>query len=104
MVSAQPCCARKLIEQAVAYASALGFATHPDYQQAARVFARLSAAACVQEFTFGYQGKPFYRRGPRETENQARRIVRHLEQRCGPGNYDYLVPLRKTDKINRFFE
>jgi len=104
MVAAEPCGARKLVEQAVAYAKALGFAPHPDYKQAARVFAKVPTAQCLQEFTFGYQGKPFYRRGPRETEEQARAIVWHLERWCGPGNYDYLVLLGDSDKASRFFE
>jgi hypothetical protein len=53
----------------------------------------------IGEFTFGYQGKPFYRRGPRETEAQARRIIEHLHARCGPGNYDYLVRLGDAQDI-----
>src|SRR5271165_7417884 len=75
-----PRCARKLVEQAVQYAQGLGFAPHPDYKKAARVFGGLRAKQCSQKFTFGHEGKPFYRRGPRETEEQARRIVSHLQQ------------------------
>jgi hypothetical protein len=101
MVSADPCCARKLVEQAVEYARGLGFAPHPDYKQAARAFRELRTEQCAAQWTFGHQGKPFYRRGPRETEDQARRIVGHLEQHCGPGNYDYLVMLGAAEDINR---
>jgi hypothetical protein len=54
--------------------------------------------------TFGYKGKPFYRRGPRETEEQARRIVWHLQQRCGSGNVDYSIMLGEAADIDRFFE
>ena len=68
MVSVEPCCARKLVEQAVQYAQRLGLAPHPDYKKAARVFGGVQAAQCAQQFTFGCRGKPFYRRGPRETE------------------------------------
>ena len=68
-----------------------GLAPHPDYQKAARGFGGVQAAQCAQPFTFGYRGKPFYRRGPKETEARALAIVRHLERRCGPGNYDYEV-------------
>ncbi len=101
MVTVEPWCARKLVEQATEYAQRLGFAPHPDYKKAARVFGGLRAEQCAQQFTFGYQGKPFYRRGPRETEEQARRIVWHLEKRCGPGNYDYLVALGDAGDITR---
>jgi hypothetical protein len=104
MVAAEPGCARKLVEQAVAYARRLGFAPHPDYKKAARVFGGLRAEQCAQQFTFGHQGKPFYRRGPRETEEQARRIVGHLEQHCGPGNFDYMAMLGEAENISRSLE
>jgi hypothetical protein len=101
MVAVGPQCARKLVEQATIYAQRLGFAPHGDYKKAARVFGGLHAEECAQQFTFGYQGKPFYRRGPRETEEQARRIIWRLENRCGSGNYDYLVALGNAADISR---
>lgn len=101
MVATPPACARKLIEQAVQYANRWGLVPHADYRKAARVFGGVAAEACAQEFTFGCKGKPFYRRGPNETEAQARRIVEQLERRCGAGNYDYLVPLGKAEDIGR---
>jgi hypothetical protein len=104
MVAVEPWCARKLVEQAAAYARGLGFAPHLDYKKAARVFGGLHAEQCAQHFTFGREGKPFYCRGPKETEEQARRIVRQLEQRCGPGKYDYLVALGDSEDIGRAFE
>jgi hypothetical protein len=57
-----------------------------------------------QVYAFGHEGKPFYRRGPRETEAQAQQIVFRLQQRCGPVNFDYLVMLGDTADINRAFE
>jgi hypothetical protein len=53
---------------------------------------------------FGQEGKPFYRRGPRETEAQARRIIEHLHARCGEGNFHYEFMLGEAKDINRFFE
>lgn len=104
MIPAEPWCARKLVEQAVQYAQGLGLGPHPDYKGAARVFGGLSVAQCGRQFTFGQQGKPFYRRGPRETEAQARRIIEHLERRCGPGNYEYLMMLGEAEEIRRALE
>ncbi len=104
MTAAQPCCARKLIEQAIQYAQELGFAPHPDYKKAARVFGGLHVEECAEHFTFGREGKPFYRRGPRETEEQARRIVWRLEKRCGAGNYHYLVGLGDSKDLSRIFD
>ena len=104
MESVEPECARKLIEDAVSYAWALGFGPHPEYKLAARVFGGIQAGRCKQQFVFGENGKPFYRRGPNETEHQARRIVEHLDWRCGPGNYDYLIPLGNADEITARYE
>jgi len=103
MLEASPACARSLLEKAVEYARGLGFAPHPDYRQAARVLGGLQAGQCTQEFTFGHEGKPLYRRGPRETEAQSRRIVEHLHRRCGAGNYDYIVALGDAEEITRRF-
>jgi hypothetical protein len=103
MVATEPGGARKLVEQAGQYASGLGLAPPADYKEATRVFGGLRSKACAQQFTFGHQGKPFDRRGPRETEVQARRMVWQLEQRCGPGNFDYLVMLGEAEDINRTF-
>jgi len=101
MVSAEPCCARKLVEQAAEYALRLGFAPHPDYRKTSRVFAGVQTCRCQQGYTFGCQGKPFYRRGPRETEARARSIIRQLQQRCGSGNFEYHVMLGSADQINQ---
>lgn len=102
MAPVEPACARKLVEQAVGYAQNLGFLPHPDYRKAARVFGPLRAEQCPASFTFGHEGKPFYRRGPRETEQDARRIVQHLQTRCGEGNFHYLVRLGEAADIDRF--
>ena len=104
MVPAEPCCARKLVQDAAQYALQLGFAPHPDYQKASRIFGGIDLSQCRQEFKFGHQGKPFYRRGPRETEARARSIIKHLQQRCGPGNFNYLVQLGTTAQINRYLD
>ena len=65
------------------------------------MFGGLQAEECSQEFVLGHEGKPYYVRGPRETEEQAKQIVWHLERHCGPGNYDYTVILGNAADINR---
>ncbi len=104
MTATAPWCVRKLVEQAVQYADGLGLGPHPDYRKPARVFGGVCAGPCDCQFTFGDQGKPFYRRGPSETEERARYIVKHLEQRCGQGNYEYRVLPGEAEAINRALE
>ena len=97
---AEPACARKLVEQAADYARSLGFAPHPNYKLGARVFGGINAADCPLRFTFGKDGKPFYFRGPHETEAQAEAIVRQLEKHCGPGNFDYVIALGDGEQLD----
>lgn len=83
--------ARKLVEEAVAYAERIGFAPHRDYRKARRVFGGINAADSNAIFTFGKNGKPFYIQGPHDTPLRCAQILKTLETRCGPGNYDYLL-------------
>jgi len=96
----EPCCARKLVEQAVAYASQLGFGPHRDYKAACRVFGGISTADCSETFEFGKDGKPFFISGPNESGDRARRIVHMLHAKCGAGNYNYLAA---TDEVGEPF-
>jgi hypothetical protein len=85
-----PAVARKLAEDAVSYASGLGFSPGTDYKKASRVFGGITTD-CDEEFIFGKDGKPFYIQGPSDLPASAARIVRALEARCGEGGYRYIV-------------
>lgn len=87
----EPCCARKLVEDAVEYASKLGIPPHPDYKKGCRVFGGISVADCDQEFEFGNDGKPFFMQGPYDSPKKVARIMSLLTDRCGEGNFHYLL-------------
>lgn len=89
--SMEPGCARKLVEQAVAYTQNIGFAPHRDYKAACRVFGGITAGACTETFQFGKDGKPFFISGPDDSEEKCERILNLLELRCGKGKFDYIV-------------
>ncbi|RKT43609.1 hypothetical protein [Thiocapsa rosea] len=93
-----PSYARKLVEDALAYAKDLGFEPHADYRIARLIFGDIDAGACPVSFTFGKDGKPFYINGPNDTTAMQRRIVKQLERRCGPGRYNYLVTVSDRDR------
>jgi tetratricopeptide (TPR) repeat protein len=78
-----PACLRKLVEGAVDYARDLGFAPHPDYAGAARLFGSIEAAACPLRYTYGKEGKPVYLSGPDDTPAQSRSILETLARRLG---------------------
>ncbi len=83
--------ARKLIDDAIAYAKRLGFSPHRDYKKAARVLGGIKAADSDASFVFGHEGKPFYVQGKHDTPERAERIMRLLEARCGEDGFHYLL-------------
>lgn len=89
--SLSPACARKLVEDAVAYARSLGLGPHPDYKQAARVLGGINARECDTVFTFGHEGKPLYVQGPNDSPEFAQRVMTILGKRLGSENFHYLA-------------
>jgi hypothetical protein len=88
-----PPCARKLVEDAVAYARGLGFEPHPDYRKGARVLGGIDASACPQQFPFGHDGKPLYIQGPDDSPAMVERVMGSLMRRCGEGGFDYVLAM-----------
>jgi len=86
-----PSCLRKLVEGAVDYARELGFAPHPDYARAAKLFGDIEAAACLERYTYGKDGKPLYVSGPHETPAQSRRILDTLARRLGSEGFHFMM-------------
>jgi hypothetical protein len=91
--SVPPADARKLLEQAVAYAHGIGLAPHPDYARALALFGPVQAADSQAEFEFGKDGQPFFIAGPHDTPQFCRQILAILTNTCGAGNFHYLLPL-----------
>lgn len=91
-----PPSARKLVEDAVAYARGLGLAPHPDYKTACRVFGGTNAADSTASFTLGKDGKPFYVQGRYDSFEKALRMMHHLRTRCGKDGFNFLVLANET--------
>jgi hypothetical protein len=89
--SVAPTEARKLLEEAVAYAHELGFSPHPDYPRAMILFGDIEAADSDAHFEFGKDGKPFFVSGPNDSPERCKQIVAILNKTCGPGQFDYFV-------------
>ncbi|OHE89319.1 MAG: hypothetical protein A3G75_00660 [Verrucomicrobia bacterium RIFCSPLOWO2_12_FULL_64_8] len=89
-----PACARKLVEGAVAYAEALGFAPHGDYKKARRAFGGVSARDCPETFTYGRDGKPLFVAGPNDDDERIDRVMRILTARLGPDGFHYILPVK----------
>lgn len=95
----QPADVRKLVESAVVYAQSLGLYPHADYQKAKLIFGDIDASQATEEIEFGKDGKPFFVGGPHDTPGICRRILKSLEEHCGAGGYDFLIPLTDPSKI-----
>lgn len=95
----EPAKARKLVEDAVAYAQKLGFPPHPDYQTARLIFGDIDASACHETFEFGKNGKPLFIAGPNDTPARSRQIVNTLTRACGPGGFHFLMPVGEHASI-----
>lgn len=97
--SVAPAEARKLLEDAVAYARKIGLSPHPDYARAMILFGDVDAADSDAHFEFGKDGKPFFVGGPNDSLERCKQIVAILNNTCGPGQYDYVVPLAGSQMV-----
>lgn len=91
--SIPPADARKLLEEAVAYAHSLGLPPHADYPKALTLFGLIDPTESKATFEFGKDGKPLFIAGPHDTPERCRAIVGILTENCGPGNFHYVLPL-----------
>lgn len=85
--------AKKLIEDAVAYARDLGLEPHEDYKYAGRLLAGIDSSACTTGFTFGLDGQPFFIAGPYDTEARVKQIMEALSRKRGAGEFKFMIPL-----------
>jgi hypothetical protein len=94
----EPAYARKLVEDAVAYARSIGLSPHADYRSTQQIFGDIDIEDCTASFEFGKDGKPFYVSGPHDSESKSKRIVNTLAKTCGPDVFDYIVALNPFDE------
>jgi hypothetical protein len=101
LINVKPESARKLIEGAVQYAEKIGLVPHADYHTAKLIFGDISAASCVEKFTYGKDGKPLFIAGPRDDQYHCRHIMKTMESHCGPDGYHYIVPVDESSPMLR---
>ena len=89
--------ARALINQAVAYARAIGFSPAGDFAIVEQIFGGVQAMSDNQEFVFGKDGKPLYIAGPSHTPARASRIIRTLSNKLGPDGFHFIAPLSAVE-------
>ncbi|HEB77513.1 MAG TPA: hypothetical protein ENI90_03165 [Methylothermaceae bacterium] len=97
----EPCCARKLLQGAVAYAKTLGFEPAEDYWRAERLFGDADPGRCDREYSYGYQDRPYYIQGPNDDLKTVRYVLERLSETVGEGNFDYLVEIDGQQQASR---
>lgn len=86
-----PPCVKKILVEAENYARSLGFSPHRDYHKVKGLLGSLEESDCSEDYTFGKNEKPFYVQGISETEDDAQKIIKHLEKVCGRGEFHYIL-------------
>jgi transcriptional regulator with XRE-family HTH domain len=82
---------RDLVFGAAAYAQRLGFAPHPDFEQARDHLGPWTGPSAI---TFGCDGKPTYISGPHDNPD---RVLRTLRQAVGRKGFNYTIGIDLSD-------
>ncbi len=78
-----------IVYAGVEFAEDYGFKPHKDFSVAQYILEEDSEDIEFLEISCGLNGKPFYVRGPLESDVKASRIIAQLEKTAGPGNYGF---------------
>jgi hypothetical protein len=84
--------AHQMIYQAIDYAARFGFEPQSDWAQSQYILEPRGQLKERYKLKFGQNGKPLFIPGPYD---DAKKILKQLEQTAGPGKYDYIVMLGK---------
>jgi hypothetical protein len=93
LIKVTPATARRLIEDAVAYANGLGLSPHPDYRRTQAIFGDIDPQAAAEVFEMGKDGKPHFIAGPYDTPDRCFRILSALEHACGTDGFHFIMPM-----------
>ena len=83
--------ARRLVDDAVAYAENLGIKPHADFRAARIVLGDIDPSTAKQLFEMGQDGKPFFISGPFQSQAECRTIVAKLTAKCGVDGFHYML-------------
>ena len=84
-------CAKKLLDDLVSYAQELGFSPHSDYKIAVQIFDNIDTSECPVKYSYGKNGKPFYKNGPYESLAVVGYILDTLTEKCGVDGFKCLI-------------
>ena len=85
--------ARRLVEDAVAYADNVGLKPHADYRSCRVIFGDIDSSQATTLMEMGRAGKPHFVRGPFQSEAECLMIINRLTEKCGPDGFTMSVNL-----------
>lgn len=88
-----PASARRLVEDAVAYAESLGLKPHADYRAVRMILGEIDPAMATETFEFGVNGKPHFIAGPLQSPAECQAICAKLKASCGDDGFHYTIPV-----------
>jgi hypothetical protein len=84
--------AHNIIFEAVAFAEDCGFKPHRDFIKITQYLLKEDDDSIeLTDIDCGHEGKPFYVQGPADDNVKSRRILTHLDEKFGEGNYHYIL-------------
>lgn len=89
----------KIVEDSVAYARTLGLHPGGDYARSKILFADIDPSVSKLALEFGRGGKPFFVSGPMDTPARCQRILRTLEESCGPNGYHFMMGVGPNARV-----
>jgi len=88
--------ARRLVEDAVAFAARYDLKPHPDYRTAKLIFGDIDASVGKQLVEMGRDGKAFYVSGPFESERDSMQIIRKLGAASRQDGFHHMTKVSRT--------
>lgn len=92
-----PCYARKLLRDVVAWSRTLGIEPQADYAAVELMFGDSLADSCETSFAFGQDGKPVHIPGPADTPARVRRHIEQLRARLGDDGFEIVLLEEEED-------
>jgi len=82
--------AHQMVYEGIDYAAQFGFKPQYDWKDSQYMLRPRGELEEPYKLTFGKDGKPFFVAGPHDN---AKQIMKQLDETAGPGNYHYITPI-----------
>ena len=79
-----------MIYESIDYAKQFGFQPQSDFKLTQYMLEPRGELEETYKLKFGQNGKPLFIAGPHD---DAKKIIKQLEETAGAGNYDYVAPI-----------